>query len=115
MDAQGKATAKEPVRGVYRTARRLGIEIYFITGRRERLREATERNLRVIECAECAALIMKPDAWKGTATAFKTAEREKIERRGFVIVASLGDQKSDLVGGHAERTFKFPDPFYFTP
>ena len=34
---------------------------------------------------------------------------------GRVIIANLGDQDSDLTGGYAERTFKLPDPFYFTP
>ena len=113
--AEGRATAIEPVRAVYRTARRLGLAVFFLTGRRERFRVATEKNLRAIECADDAALIMKPDTWKGTAAEFKTGERAKIEGRGFVIVANLGDQVSDLAGGHAEKTFKFPDPFYFTP
>ncbi|MBI5767966.1 MAG: HAD family acid phosphatase [Verrucomicrobia bacterium] len=113
--AQGEAAVVEPVREVYRTARRLGIEVYFITGRRERLREGTEKNLRVIGCGEYGALIMKPNDWKGTAAAYKTGERARIERTGRRIVANLGDQDSDLAGGHAERTFKFPDPFYFTP
>jgi len=27
----------------------------------------------------------------------------------------VGDQLSDLSGGHAERTFKVPNPFYFVP
>jgi hypothetical protein len=28
-------------------------------------------------------------------------------------VVNLGDQESDLDGGHAERAFKLPNPFYF--
>jgi hypothetical protein len=27
----------------------------------------------------------------------------------------FGDQFSDLKGGHADRTFKMPDPNYFLP
>jgi hypothetical protein len=34
---------------------------------------------------------------------------------GFVIIASIGDQWSDLEGGHAERVFKVPNPFYLIP
>jgi acid phosphatase len=31
-----------------------------------------------------------------------------------VIIANMGDQASDLAGGHAEKTFKLPNPFYLT-
>ncbi|MDQ0403073.1 hypothetical protein J2S50_001622 [Streptomyces sp. DSM 40167] len=29
------------------------------------------------------------------------------------IVANVGDQYSDLRGGHADRTYKLPNPTYF--
>jgi len=45
----------------------------------------------------------------------KTSKRVDIENRGFAIIASIGDQKSDLAGGHAEMTFRLPNPFYFFP
>ena len=45
----------------------------------------------------------------------KTRARADIESHGFAIIANVGDQESDLVGGHAERTFKIPNPFYFIP
>ena len=72
-------------------------------------------NLRAIDCIVSSALIMKPDEAKGTSAAFKTAARAKLAAQGVVIIANIGDQESDLVGGYAERTFKLPDPFYFTP
>jgi len=28
-------------------------------------------------------------------------------------VVNMGDQESDLTGGHADRAFKLPNPFYF--
>jgi hypothetical protein len=46
---------------------------------------------------------------------FKTSKRCDIESRGFRVIASIGDQKSDLEGGCAEMTFKVPNPFYFIP
>lgn len=112
--AEGRAPAIEPVREIYRTARRLGLEVYFLTGRREHQRESTAKNLRAIECGEFAALCMKPDGDHGTTAAFKIAERTRLTREGCVIVANVGDQESDLVGGYAERTFKLPDPFYLS-
>jgi acid phosphatase len=112
--ADGKAPAIEPVREVYRAARQLGLEIYFITGRRERQRSGTEKNLRAIECIVSSALIMKPDEARGTTEAFKTAARAKLAAQGVTIIANVGDQESDLAGGYAKRTFKLPNPFYFT-
>ncbi len=110
-----KAEAIAPVRDVYRAARKLGFDAILLTGRSERERADTERNLRAIGCGDAAAVIFTPDGFKGTAAAFKTAERQRLTREGWTIVANLGDQESDLVGGFAERTFKLPNPFYTTP
>ena len=111
---QGQVPAIDAVREVYRSARRLGVEVFFITGRRERDRSGTERNLRTIGCAEYAALICKGDESKGTSAAFKTAARERLAKEGWAIIANIGDQHSDLTGGFSERTFKLPNPFYVT-
>jgi hypothetical protein len=46
---------------------------------------------------------------------YKSATRAHIESMGFHIVANFGDQFSDLSGGHADRTFKLPNPNYFLP
>jgi predicted secreted acid phosphatase len=111
---EAKAPAIEPVRGVYEAARRLGLDVIFITGRTENFRGATERNLRAIGCGEYVALICQPEGTKGTSAAFKTAARERMVKEGWTIVANLGDQQSDLAGGFSERTFKLPNPFYLT-
>ena len=113
--AAGQAPAIDPVREVYRTARRLGIDVIYLTGRPERQRAGTEKNVRAIGCGDYAALIMKPDALKEASATFKTAERARLVAQGYTIVANLGDQESDLVGGSAERNFKLPDPFYLSP
>jgi predicted secreted acid phosphatase len=46
---------------------------------------------------------------------YKSATRAHIESLGYDIVANFGDQFSDLEGGHADRTFKLPNPNYFLP
>ena len=46
---------------------------------------------------------------------YKSATRAHIESLGYDIVASFGDQYSDLSGGHADLTFKMPNPNYFLP
>ncbi|MBP0448668.1 MULTISPECIES: HAD family acid phosphatase [unclassified Kitasatospora] len=40
---------------------------------------------------------------------YKTDERAEIENEGYTIIASVGNNWTDLNGGHAERTFKLPD------
>jgi hypothetical protein len=109
---EASAPAVEPVREVYRTARRLKVDVVFITGRREHQRASTERNLRAIDCGDFAALICKPADERGTAAAYKTAQRKRLEAEGRTIIANLGDQESDLAGGYSERVFKLPNVIY---
>jgi predicted secreted acid phosphatase len=47
--------------------------------------------------------------------AYKSGTRAYIESQGYDIVASFGDQFSDLKGGYADRTFKMPNPNYYLP
>jgi acid phosphatase len=109
--------AIEPIRAVYRRARELGIDVLFVTGRREAgYRACTEENLRRAGMGDYARLLMGTDKGPQRSNAeTKTAQRAALEKEGFVIVANVGDQESDLAGGHAERSFKVPDPFYFMP
>jgi acid phosphatase len=104
-----------PTLELYRFARQRGVAVFFITGRAENERKATEQNLRAAGYEDWEELIMKPDGYKGTTVAYKTGAREKIEKSGYRIVLNLGDQQSDLDGGHAEKTLKLPNPFYRTP
>lgn len=46
---------------------------------------------------------------------YKSGTRAYIESLGYDIVADFGDQFSDLKGGHADKTFKLPNPNYFLP
>jgi len=46
---------------------------------------------------------------------YKSATRAHIESLGYDIVANVGDQFSDLKGGHADATFKIPNPTYYLP
>ena len=46
---------------------------------------------------------------------YKSGTRAYIESQGYDIVADLGDQFSDLLGGYADKTFKMPNPNYYLP
>jgi acid phosphatase len=110
-----RAEAIKPVLELARLARARGVRVFFLTGRPERLRAATERNLKAAGY-EWTGLILKPDALNpASAVEFKAPERKKLLDQGYVIIGNLGDQASDLDGGFAERTYKLPNPFYFIP
>lgn len=111
---EGRIPAMGPVREVYALARELGVAVVIVTGRPERLRAATEKNLRAIGCTEIAKVMMRPEGAKETSAAMKFAQRQQLAAEGFVIIANLGDQRSDFAGGGAERDFKLPNPFYLT-
>ena len=50
----------------------------------------------------------------GTAVAYKSNERKKLEQSGYRIVGNIGDQWSDILGTNVgNRTFKLPDPMYY--
>jgi predicted secreted acid phosphatase len=46
---------------------------------------------------------------------YKANTRKHIESLGYDIVLNVGDQWSDLQGGHADYTLKLPNPTYFLP
>jgi acid phosphatase len=111
--AMARAKAIAPTLALAEHARQLGVAVFFITGRPERLRDSTERNLRE-QGYEWNGLLLEPEgATFASAVDFKAPERRKIEAQGYTIVLNVGDQESDLKGGHAERTFKLPNPVYF--
>lgn len=115
-DLRAQSTAIEPTRAVFATARDLGAEVYFITGRDESQRDATERNLAATGYTGYTELIMEPAGAQFVSAAdFKAPQRARIESQGATIIANVGDQPSDLAGGYAERTFQLPNPFYRIP
>jgi predicted secreted acid phosphatase len=98
---------------LYRYARRHGVTVFFVTGRRERAREDTIDNLKAEGYTRWKGLRMRPDdqpLWRKDG--WKARVRRAIERRGYRIVVNVGDQRSDLDGGHALRSFKLPNPMY---
>jgi predicted secreted acid phosphatase len=98
---------------LYRYARAHDVRVFFITGRRERAREDTVDNLKAEGYTRWKGLRMRPDDQPASRRdGWKARTRRAIERRGYRIVVNLGDQRSDLDGGHALRRFKLPNPMY---
>lgn len=50
-----------------------------------------------------------------TRVEYKSQTRAHVEDQGYRIVANVGDQFSDLLGGHADRAIKLPNPTYYLP
>jgi predicted secreted acid phosphatase len=110
VTATGKAIA--PTLALYQRARAKHVAVFFVTGRPPEIAGITALNL-VNEGYDKGwdGLYTKPTS-SGTQQ-FKSSTRASIEQRGYDIVANIGDQESDLDGGHADRAFKLPNPFYF--
>lgn len=128
-----QASAIQPTLDLYRFARCQDVaqpcrqvDVFFVTGRHESSeaidgktpRQWTSENLAKAGYLGLSSdhLYMRRKGTPGPVENFKTAARSEIEQKfNVTIIANLGDQDSDLVGGHAERTFKLPNPFYYIP
>jgi acid phosphatase len=86
--------------------------VIFLTGRSEPYRAMTENNLRLAGYTGYERYIGRPLDSPGTYARFKAGIRESLIAEGWIIIANLGDQGSDLAGGHAEKAFRLPNPFY---
>lgn len=101
----------------YQAAEKLGVAVFFITGRPESQRAATEKNLRSQGYTQWAGLTLRtPAQAKMPTTAYKSAARQSIVAAGYRIVVNIGDQMSDLNGSpQADVSIKLSDPFYYIP
>jgi predicted secreted acid phosphatase len=108
-------TAIVPSRDLFNLAKSKHIAIFLITGRREASRAHTTSNLTREGFTGYKQLILKPDASTDSTVVYKSGARAAIEKQGYRIIANVGDQYSDLAGGHSGVAFKLPNPFYFLP
>jgi acid phosphatase len=110
-----KAPAIPGTLRLFKEAQRLGVSVFFITGRPESERAVTELNLHNQGFHDWQELILRqPTQAKDTAQAFKSAARAAIQSRGYKLILNVGDQWSDLKGApEAEFSVKYPDPYYF--
>ena len=115
-DLRAQSTVIQPTMEIFTAATDRGATIFFITGRPESQRVATERNLQAVGYTGYAYLFMEPNGSHYVSAAdFKAPQRADIEQRGYTIIANVGDQPSDLDGGFSERTYLLPNPFYRIP
>ena len=86
----------------------------FITARPDKQRDVTILNLDHAGFEGWTELRTRPDRDDLlTVQEYKTGERTKVEAEGYMIIANVGDQMSDIEGEHSGCHFKVPNPFYF--
>jgi predicted secreted acid phosphatase len=112
---KSSAKAIEPARKLFKAAKLNGVAVIFITGRPDSQRDATIINLDHAGYDGWTELRTRSDRDEGTVQDYKTRQRIKVEAEpeGYTIIANVGDQMSDIDGGHGGCTFKVPNPFYF--
>jgi predicted secreted acid phosphatase len=117
-----------------RAVRAAGCTVIGLTGRNDNQKDATLGNLAAV-----GYVGFTPEnyytKWTGvgasqqpsyihcaatscTTIEYKSQTRAHVESRSgghYDIVANFGDQFSDLIGGHADRTIKLPNPTYYLP
>lgn len=90
-----------------------GFKIIFLTGRKHDEYEPTIKNLRAQGFTQFDMLIVrKLKEEPMLAKEYKSRERAKLAKKGYTIVGSVGDQWSDLTGGHNGLTVKLPNYRY---
>jgi acid phosphatase len=106
-----------PTLNIFKAASELGIPVFFISGRREDQRTATEQNLLAAGYKGWRGLILRgPADLAKSADDFKAAGRLKIVSEGFRLLLNVGDQMSDFSGDPtAELSVKLPNPMYLIP
>ncbi|QAY60567.1 hypothetical protein ET475_11580 [Microbacterium protaetiae] len=117
-----------------KTLQRAGCTLVGLTGRNDDQKDATLGNLSAVHyrgftsenyytkwtgvgASQQPSYITCATA-KCTTIEYKSQTRAHIQTRAgghFHIVANFGDQFSDLIGGHADRAVKLPNPTYYLP
>jgi predicted secreted acid phosphatase len=86
-----------------------GVDVYFVTARPGIIYSITENNLEKTGFPIAGLYVRDlPDLFEEVSK-YKTAKRAEIEGKGYKIIANIGNTPTDMVGGHAEKTFKLPD------
>lgn len=108
------APAVKPILKLYQNAINHHVSVFFVTARQSYLYKATVRNLKQAGFRTWSGLYTLPKHYQQPSmAAYKTQARRLITEKGYTIIASIGDQASDLSGGYAQKTFKLPNPFYY--
>ena len=101
-------------RDLYNKVKKLGLRIIIISG------AARDTKGDMVPCLKANGIsgwnryILKgQDASSETAAEWKAQQRARVQKDGYEIVASIGDQVSDMSNGHLMRGFLLPNTMYY--
>ena len=105
-----------PVRALLNKAKALGAEVFLLSGRPDTQRTQTEACLRKRGITGWSKLVLRSAEQASlSATQYKSAQRAQWQSEGWRIGLNIGDQVSDLAGGHMAGGFLLPNPMYYSP
>lgn len=110
---EAKAPAINPVKDLYDVLVAKKVKIVFLTGRGESEYDATYKNLVNAGYTNFDTLIVRSSYFaKTTAANYKRIERTVLASFGYKIIACIGDQNSDFIGGNTGIIIKVPNYLY---
>jgi predicted secreted acid phosphatase len=90
------------------------IKYAFITGRRDYIRDITIKNLEIEKINEYIELYTVPNDFIGSISTYKENCRIDLTKNGYNIIATIGDQVSDINGEFTGIPFLIYNPYYHT-
>lgn len=118
---EAASPAVRPVLNFYQKSIEKNVSLFFITARKPlhpstNLCFLTKKNLNDAGFRNYAGLFLPEGKNANLPTVdFKTRIRKSLEEeRGYKIILNIGDQQSDLDGGHAEKSVRIPNYLYGT-
>lgn len=109
-------TAIEPTVDLFQWLQRRGVKVVLLSGRSTGIQQETAQCLTERGMTGDYRLILKSaQDQEPTAAEFKAKVRRQLQAEGYTIVASLGDQVSDMSKGAARKGFLLPNLMYFIP
>lgn len=110
---EGKAPAISEVKQFYDFIIMKKIKAIFLSSRKGSQYDVTYRNLKQAGYLEFDILILKDNSDSNlTSLAFKSKQRELLSKKGYDIIAVIGDQESDLQGNYHGLQIKLPNYLY---
>jgi hypothetical protein len=101
-------------RDVFKRLRALGVHIALVSSGASDTRTAMVACLNSLGISGWDRYVMRGErAADLSAAEYKALSRQRLQREGFTIVASIGDQVSDMSYGHLKRGFLMPNTMYY--
>ena len=112
VDSCGYAAIPQ-TRDIFHRFLKLGLHVSLVSAASSDTRQAMVKCLHEKGIAGWDDYIMKGPNDKLTDGEYKARARKGLEKEGLTIVASIGDQVSDMSFGHLRRGFLLPNTMYY--